>query len=66
MKWKPEDIIVLILVIILGTVFLFEQITPVFREVNLTESTTKFIQHGQAAMLAIISLYVGNKLGKKE
>lgn len=63
--WEPVDIIVLILVSVVGTVFMFEQITPLFKSVTLSDNTIKFMNHGIGAVLAIVSMYVGSKIGKK-
>ena len=65
-NWEPADIIVLILVVTVGVVFMFEQITPLFKEVNLSDNTIKFMNHGIGAVLAIVSMYVGSKIGKKD
>ena len=64
-KWDPVDIIVLILVMIIGVVFMIEQIVPLFKEINLSENTSKFMQHGIGAMLAIVSMYIGSRINKK-
>ena len=66
MKWAPADIIVLILTIILGGSIWFAQVRPLFNEVLLSPEVTKAVAHLDGAMIAIISLYIGSRLNKKQ
>ena len=65
MRWGPADIIVLIITCTVALVFTLEQILPLFKEVNLSENTVKFMNHGIGAMLALISMYIGAKINNK-
>ena len=66
MKWEPVDIIVLILVIISGGLLWFgeaKSLMPADQGAN--PDTIKFIGHAIGAYIAIISLYVGSRIGRK-
>ena len=65
MKWRPVDIIVLILTIIIGISVWFAQVKPLFSDAILSADILKAITHIDGAMIAIISMYVGSKLGGK-
>jgi len=65
MKWEAVDIIVLLLVIFAGILLGIEQFSPFITEDPAVADTTKIVNHAVGAMLAIVSLYVGNRLGKK-
>lgn len=66
MKWEPVDIIVLILVVFAGILLGIEQTAPLITDEAGVAETTKIVNHAVGAMLAIISMYVGSKLGKKK
>ena len=65
MKWEAVDIIVLIIVVFAGLLLGIEQFTPLITNDPAVADTTKIVNHAVGAMLAIVSLYVGNRLGKK-
>ena len=68
MKWEPVDIIVLILVIVTGILLILPEIHIMFGSGSggtLTPDSVKLIGHAIGAMIAIVSLYVGNRLGKR-
>lgn len=64
-QWGPEDIIVLILACTVALVFTLEQTLPLLKEINLSENTVKFMNHGIGAMLALISMYIGARINNK-
>lgn len=65
MKWRPVDIIVLIIVMIIGISILFAQVKHLFIDNVLPEDAVKQLSHIITGLVAIVSLYVGSKLGKK-
>ena len=66
MKWQPVDIIVLLLAGLICVSILFGQIRPLITDVPLSIDAAKFISHADGAIIAILSMYVGSKLGKKK
>ena len=64
-KWKPVDIIALMLAFLISFSILFAQIRPLITDVPLSLEASKFISHADGAIIAILSMYVGSKIGKK-
>jgi hypothetical protein len=64
-KWEPADIIALILAGLIAFSILFAQIRPLITDIPLTLDAAKFVAHADGAIIAILSMYVGSKIGKK-
>ena len=64
MKWQPVDIIVLILACLICVSILFSQIRPMITDIPLAVEAAKFISHADGAIIAILSMYIGSKVGK--
>jgi len=64
MKWKPVDIMMMVIVATICSMILGIIYNGVFRGVVLSEGKAKYMDHLVSAMIAIISLYVGSKLAK--
>ena len=63
MKWEPVDIVVLILACLIVFSVVYGQIHPLLTENTLVGDTAKFIKESDGAILAIVSMYVGSKIG---
>ena len=65
MKFKPEDIVVLILATTIGLFVLAISFRSLFQDVEMTESRVKILNTLLTSFVSIISMYIGFKMGKK-
>jgi len=66
MKWLPVDIIVFFLAVVIGLMLVGSVVKPLITGQQLTETAAKQIGGIIAAVVAIISIYVGSKLRDKD
>ena len=65
MKFKPEDIVVLILATTIGLFVLAISFRSLFQDAEMTESRVKILNTLLTSFVSIISMYIGFKMGKK-
>lgn len=61
-KWKPIDVIILILVLVIAISLIGAIIRPFITGHDGTIETNKLIAGMLSSMIAIISIYIGSKL----
>lgn len=65
MKWEPVDIVVLSLAGVIAFVLVFGELKLLLTDRTLSAEAVKAYTHLTGALIAIISLYVGSKLGNR-
>ena len=65
MKFKPEDLVVLILATTIGLFVLAISFRSLFQDAEMTESRVKILNTLLTSFVSIISMYIGFKMGKK-
>lgn len=65
-KWEPYDIIVFIITIVIGFVLVFREVRGMITDHEMSPEAAKFIAHATGGLIAVVSLYIGSKLGNKK
>ena len=64
MKFSPVDIVMVILAVSLSVSLIYLTISPAITKIPRNTEQSKLLKEIFVAIIAIISLYVGSKLGK--
>lgn len=64
--WKPIDIIILIITIVVGFTISFSVIRPLISDRILSAESAKLIAGIIGSLVSIISIYVGSKLKQEK
>lgn len=65
-KWKPYDIIILILAITISIVLIVIFIVTVFNEIPIADTNAKIVGGLLASIISIISMYIGAQIQKRK
>ncbi len=63
--WKPVDIIILIITLVVGAIITLSAIRPLFSDRALSPDAAKLVAGIIGSLVSIISIYVGSKLKEK-